>query len=320
MAMTFNEKLTCCISKLMDIDKPDYPMNEANYYVDFIELLALFSGKDGIAYGDINDRFFGEPDENNSSEQNDINESFIDGLFLLIEERIVQYGDLYPFMIVNEYTFVLKDEISYNQKIYLFLLLSSSLDIFKSFISELTSDFESLSHNAIQHFLPKAIIKSFGKNSEYTGTAIEKIKKLAEDIGLPIKDSNFNCIGSRNVQERGLDVVGWLPFTDNCYNKMVFLCQCACGKNYEYKQHETRRFRSYYDFYKTRPQHTLFIPYSLINPKNGYFYHSDYIEEDCLLFERLRILYLTKDTDIFNQLQSKKIVEKCIEYCNMQTT
>lgn len=215
MAMTFNEKLTCCISKLMDIDKPDYPMNEANYYVDFIELLALFSGKDGIAYGDINDRFFGEPDENNSSEQNDINESFIDGLFLLIEERIVQYGDLYPFMIVNEYTFVLKDEISYNQKIYLFLLLSSSLDIFKSFISELTSDFESLSHNAIQHFLPKAIIKSFGKNSEYTGTAIEKIKKLAEDIGLPIKDSNFNCIGSRNVQERGLDVVGWLPFTDN---------------------------------------------------------------------------------------------------------
>lgn len=311
--MTFREKFTQCIQNLDNIDLPDHPKDESNYFVDFIELLALFSGKDGIPYGDLQDRFFGEPDDNNSIENNDEKESFIDGLYILIGERISQFGKLYPFKIIDENTLLLKDNLSDSQKLYLFLLLSSSLDIFKSFNSELTSDFESLSHEALQKFLPKAKVKSFGKNTEYKGTARDKIQELAKDIGLQIRESEISQVGKRNVQDCGLDVVCWLPFEDNCQNKVLFLCQCACGKKFGYKQYETHKFANYFDFYKTKPRHTMFIPYSLINPKNGKFYHSDYIEDDCLLFERLRILNLVKDEKMFGQLKSKKIVEECIK-------
>ncbi len=309
MAMIFNEKYAKCVQALKDIDMPDFSRDETNYFADFVELLTVFASEDGISYGDIHDRFFGEPDENNTSEKNDSNESFIDSIFSLIEERTNLYEASYPFS-VNERLVKLKDNLSTRQKLYLFLLMSSSLDVFKSFNSELTTDFETLSLKAMQAFLPNAIVKPFGKNTEYKGTAIEKIKKLAQEIGLPTKEYELTQIGKKNNQERGLDLIGWLPFPDNCQNKIVFLCQCACGKNLEYKNHDTNRFENYYVYYKTKPQHTLFVPYSLINPKEGKFYHSDYIEENCLLFERLRILNLIANEKNLAELKSIELIDK----------
>lgn len=292
-------------------------MDDKNLYADFVELLVVFSKGDGIAYGDILDRFYGEPDENSSTERNDTHETFIDEIFTLIEERISLFKDLYPFEIRTERNLTLKDTLSLSQKLYLFLLFSSSLDIFKSFNSELTTDFEILSYEAFKLFLPNAKVKHFGKMSEYKGTAKEKIKKLANDLELPTNEYEIGCIGERNVQERGLDIVSWLPFEDRCQNKFVFLCQCACGKRFESKQHDIRRYEHYYEFYKTKPQKTLFIPYSLINPKAGKFYHSDYIEDDYLIFERLRILNLTKQkVDLLGYLKSNCLIEKCIRTCS----
>lgn len=317
MVMSFDEKYIQCIHNLNNVDKPDYPKDEINLYADFVELLVIFSKGDGIAHGDIQDRFFGEPDENNSCEKNDANESFIVDIFNLIEERSILYGNSYPFGIEHNQTIRLKGNLSFSQKLYLFLLYSSSLDIFKSFNSEITTDFEMVSYMAIRSFLPNATIKLFGKLSEYKGTAKEKIKKLAEDLGLPTDDYEIENIGERNNQERGLDIVSWIPFEDKCQNKVIFLCQCACGKQYESKQHDIRRFDNYYRFYKTKPQRTLFIPYSLINPKENKFYHSDYVEEDYLLFERLRIItYAKQKEDMQALLKSTCLVERCIQDCN----
>ena len=317
MGMTFNDKYSQSIQNLSDIDMPDYSKDKMNHFVDFVELLAVFSDEDGISYGDVQDRFFGEPDENNTPERNDDNESFVDGIFDLIKERIALYGILYPFLLNEEQVLMLKASLSIEQELYLFLLLSSSLDIFYAFNTELTTDFETLSLKAMEALLPNAIVKPFGKNSEYQGTAIKKIKELAQDLGLPVKQYELDCVGGKNVQERGLDIVGWIPFADKCQNKVVFLCQCACGKSFEYKQHDTRRFENYYEFYKIRPQHTLFVPYSLINPKEGKFYHSDYIENEYLVFERLRILSLISgDEDVLNGLKSKELLEKVLELQN----
>ena len=313
MATSFEDKFNQCIRNLMNIDKPDYPQDDINLYADFVELLVVFSKGDGIAYGDILDRFFGEPDENNSTERNDANETFIDEIFTLLEERHSHFGSLYPFEIEHEQILTLRSTLSLAQKLYLFLLISSSLDIFKSFNAEITTDFEIVSYESLKQFLPSAVVKHFGKMSEYEGTAKEKIMQLAEDLALPVDDYEIDCIGERNVQERGLDIVSWLPFEDNCQNKIVFLCQCACGKKYESKQHDVRRYEQYYHFYKTKPQRTLFVPYSLINPKAGKFYHSDYIEGDYLVFERLRILKLAKQKqDLLTLMKSAPIVEKCI--------
>ncbi|MDR2804079.1 MAG: hypothetical protein LBB85_00340 [Dysgonamonadaceae bacterium] len=312
MATTFENKFTQCIQIFNNIDKPDYTKSEINYYADFIELFALFEKEDGVTLGDVQDRFFGVKEYSNSEARDD-DESFLNIVFEIIKERISLYADEYPFGYQNNETLLLKQNLSTKNKLYLSLLISSKLDIFNPFKSDLVTDFEKISYEVLKEFLPvKAVVKEFGENTQYRGNAVSKIKQLANDLGLQVDDYELNQVSERNTQERGLDIIGWLPFADKCGNKIIFLCQCACGKEYESKQHDTRRFENYLRFYKTKPQHTLFIPYSLINIQERKFYHSDYIEQDYLVFERKRILEYHNDNSIENS-EIFKIVEKCID-------
>jgi hypothetical protein len=312
MEMTFENKFDKCIQNLNDIDKPDYTENKINYYADFIELMALFSKQDGVSFGDVQDRFFGEKEYSNP-EKRDVDETFLNTIFNIIKERAILYEDDYPFEYQNNNNLLLKQCLTFKNKLYLLLLISSKLDIFNSFNSDLTTDFEKISYVVLKEFLPtKAVVKEFGKNTQYEGNAIEKIKQLAFDLDLQVDDYELSHVSERNQQERGLDIVGWLPFADKCGNKVIFFCQCACGKEYEYKQHDTRRFENYLRFYKTNPQHTMFIPYSLINVREKKFYHSDYIEKDYLIFERKRIIEYHNDNS-FENSESFKIVDKCLQ-------
>ena len=332
MAKSFDEKFALCISNIANVSKPDYPLLDVNYYADFIELLVLISGGDGVSYGDIQDRFYGEAggesvdefvensesesaDEKTVSQMNDSREAFMDGIFNVIIERVHLYGELYPFELLSSDEIVLKSELSIEHKKYIFLLLSSALDIFNPFNHELTSDFEKLCYEVLKEFLPTGEIKAFGKNSDYSGTAKEKIQKLAEDIGLAINEDAWQEIDNGNVQERGLDVVGWLPFADECPNLMLFLGQCACGKKYEYKPHDLRRFENYLKFPQTQPQFTLFLPYSLVNPQTKNFYRFDLIEKNVLIFERKRMLDRLKGKDeSYTNLEIGLLIDRLLSY------
>lgn len=309
MAMSFDKKYSDAIKRLNEIGKPDYPRHQIDYYADFVELLVLLSGKDGVSYGDIQDQFFGEPDEKINAEIRDEDEAFLKEIFSRIDERISLYVNSYPFE-KKDNALLLKENISENEKYYVLLLIASQLSIFDSFNSDLTTDFETLSFESLKSYLPNnAIVKPFGKNTEYKGNAVEKIEALSKDIGFPVKNYAISQIGKNNNQERGLDIIGWLPFEDNCQNKVVVLCQCACGKKYEYKQIETRRFATYFDFYTTEPQHSLFVPYSMINVRENKFYGD---EIKGLVFERKRIVTLLQGNKVYERLLSKNLVEKCV--------
>jgi len=311
--MTFEDKLNQCVQSLKDIDKPDYTKTEINYFADFVELITLFTKYDGVTFGDIQDRFFGTK-EYDIIESKDKDEAFLNSIFNVIAERICFYAIDYPFEYQNNNTLKLRQSQTFKNKLYLSLLISSKLDVFNSFKSDLTTDFEKVSSIVLKEFLPgNAIVREFGKHTQYQGNAISKIKQLASELDLHIDNYELSNVPERNTQERGLDIVGWLPFADKCGNKIVFLCQCACGKEYESKQHDTRRFENYLQFYKTNPQHTIFIPYSLINVREKKFYHSDLIEKDYLVFERKRILEYHNDNS-FEKSMSFKIVNKILEY------
>ncbi|MFC2188613.1 hypothetical protein ACFCT7_14950 [Fulvivirgaceae bacterium LMO-SS25] len=313
MAISFDDKFSACIQNFANISKPDYTKSEINYYADFVELTALFSNQDGITLGDIQDRFFGEKDYESAGKRDD-DEIFLQGIFQLIIERVLLYENNYPFSFSESEILTLKPDLTINNKLYISLLISSKLNIFNEFKADLTTDFEAISYSVLKYFLPTdSIVKEFGKNTEYQGNAVEKIKSLADDLDLTVDDYELSQVGERNNQERGLDIIGWLPFKDKCGNKIILLCQCACGKQYESKQHDTRRFENYLKFYKTKPQHTMFIPYSLINVRAKKFYHSDYIEKEYLIFERKRMLEYNRD-NVFEKLESYKIVNKCVEY------
>lgn len=316
---TFNDKLKDCFDNFDNIEKPAYTRHELNLYADFIEMMSLFSNTDGISFGDILDRFFGTKDysanEITEAEQKDKDESFIYEILIIIEERTKLYSDNYPYSFQNSEIILLKENLSWRQKLYIGLLISSKLNIFNEFTSMLSTEFETISFLVFKNYLPDySIIKEFGKNTEYEGNAINKISELAKDLGLDTDKDELEGISERNYQERGLDVIGWIPFEDNCKNKLVYLAQCACGKDKESKFHDTRRFENYLLFYKSKPQHIMFIPYSLINVSKGKFYQSDLIEKDFLIFERKRILSLFNNEEGFNAMEMNRIVGNCIVY------
>lgn len=320
--MSFNTKITNFFSNF-SLELGTLPARNLIYlYADYVELVSLFSNQNYVTTSDILDRFKDEgiirqqkADEEQSI-ANDEDERFIDSVYRLLMEREQLFGDDYPFNLERNDRIKLKniDDISDRNKIYIYMLLSSSLNIFSEFQPELTTEFEILCKQVLTNFLPtNAVVKSFGKMSHYDGTAIQKIQALANDMKIRIDEDGFNEISTKGNQERGLDLIGWIPFEDNVANFLSILAQCACGKEWYKKLGETSRYNHYMKFHRLNPIHTMFIPYSLVSYNKSTFFRNDEIDNR-LIFERKRILNYISDTAFFNSLHSKELVEKCIDF------
>lgn len=321
---SFNEKIDALLENLK-IEKPKAPKYIEHIYADFIEINAFFL-KDEVTLSDISDLLNDVKDTNividesdsdsfvaepNIAEINDKISGKIKSIFDLCVFRSSLYkADEYPFVITNS-QIKIKSEITEKQKIYLFLLISSNLNYFKSIANILTKEFESLSMLSLKKYFPqKAMVKSFGKNSQYEGNAQDKIKTLAIELGIKINEEKINCISKHNVQERGLDVVAWIPFEDRVPNHVVLLGQCACGKNWDTKQADTVFFSNYF-YFENSPIHSMFIPYSLVDT-SGNFSQYDRILNN-LFFDRKRIIEQFDNIEFLEEFESFKIIDKFIK-------
>jgi hypothetical protein len=319
--MTFDEKIENQLKKF-SLKTKHYSDRFNHLNADFVELVSLINNENEITIIDIVSRYKSENinfeeiiEEDLASIAGEINDSEIEKVkdfFIICKERQDLLGEnKYPFF-VSDNIIKLKKNLTQNQRIYLMLLISSNLFLFPVLEQELTSEFEKVSYEALKNLLPGyAMVKQFGKNSEYTGNAQEKIKTLAIDLNLSYnKNEVANIQGN---QERGLDLIAWLPFKDRVPNMISILVQCSCGKEWYTKQHETRRFSSaYYNFYRQMPIHAMCIPYALIK-NEGEFYLSDEIIE-CLIIDRIRLIDKIIETDFFLNLNSNIIVDKLINY------
>lgn len=286
---------------------------------DYIELQSFFIA-DSLSHYDILDTYYNEDIKISTvkkedelglvkSEENDTDEIWIKEKFQICEYRAELLLEDYPFAI-NEKTICLKQDLTEKQKLYILLLLASNLDYLRKLQSILTTDFERISYEVLKNYLPNnAIVKQFGKNSDYVGNAKEKITKLANELNIRCNESLIEETATGN-QERGLDVVGWVPFNDEIPNLLTILGQCACGKEWYKKKGETERYENYYNFHRKKPIHSMFIPYGLVKDASS-FYQSDELI-DSLLFERFRIMENLKDVAFYDELNSKLIIEKLV--------
>ncbi|MDZ7896572.1 MAG: hypothetical protein U5N85_00880 [Arcicella sp.] len=165
--MTFKEKFTACIQNFDNQSFPSYTRNDLHLFADFIELITLFSKNGVISMGDIQDRFFGTKEYDNASER-DKDESFIIEIFLKIEERNTLFKEKYPFSFDDKDSLlILKTTSTDEHKLYINLLISSKLNIFKEFKPELTTEFEYICKNALENFLPShSIVKKKKKKKK----------------------------------------------------------------------------------------------------------------------------------------------------------
>ena len=302
----------------IDLTPPDSAEHLTHLYADYVELMLLFSRGTIFTTGEVLDRFKEKNIINqvkyseDQAQQNDSNERRIDEIFLVLEDRAQHYGSDYPFLFQHRSISFLPN-LSERQKIYLYLLISSNLNIFTKYYSNLTTDFEEVSYQALVNFLPQpAIVKAFGKKTKYKGVAAEKIRKLANEVQVLVDEEALARISNKGKMERGLDIIGWFPFKDWVGNKLVVLAQCTCEKNWFKKQHEVKRYKNYFKFYRVIPNAALFIPYALVDFQRNGFYQGDELDET-LLFERRRILNNLTNLDFFDKLDSKVIVDKCLE-------
>ncbi|MDR2064929.1 MAG: hypothetical protein LBP85_04385 [Prevotellaceae bacterium] len=131
-------------------------------------------------------------------------------------------------------------------------------------------------------------------------------------MNLTADENYLQIVSSNGTQDLRLDIVGWLPFGDNIGNHISVFGQCACGKEWNKKISDTRRYNLFINHYLSPIIHSVFIPYSLINYNYSTFYEH---HELCgiLLFERKRILSFINNENIYDMLNSKEIVERCIK-------
>ncbi len=295
--------------------------NIAHLYADYVEMLTVIQEGESFTESELVKRFMdygvsvpnvshktagpANDDEPRPAEIDDRYDSWAQQVYSQLESRQTMFKDDYPFE-MSKGAISRKKTLDLKQKLYVMLLMCSNLPYFPMLEPALTSEFEEVAFEVLKAFLPaNATVRQLGKNSDYAGDAKSKIKMLANEMNVRINEREFQKI--QGTQERGLDVVGWIPFSDRCFGFLCILAQCACGKDWTHKLSETRRFdNSYFNFEKLKPIHALFIPRGLHYKDD--LYQSDEMS-DVLLFERGRILKALSTADFFDKFKSKKIVD-----------
>ncbi len=299
--MSFEDKLK---KLLLTLSKNTLPPNTSQEYLffDYIEFYTFFFG-DEVSKSEILDyledngvnilKFVNEDTEGNKDEDDNKKEAAINAVFSCIEYRSSLLNGNYPFTITNNYI-DLKSKLSKENKVYIILLISSMLSKFSAFQAELTSEFEEIICIALEKMYPEYKIKSFGENSDYTGSAQKKIRALAKDLHILTREHEINKV--KGNQEKGLDLIVWKPFEDKVPNMNITFVQCACGKEWSSKFDDAKTYEAYFDCYQSVITYIFASSYALLC--NEEFTKSDEIVKSKSIFlDRLRIISLISGSD-----------------------
>ncbi|MDO6720914.1 hypothetical protein Q4575_15985 [Psychrosphaera sp. 1_MG-2023] len=302
---------------------PSCARDKTHHYCDYIELITLCDGVDGVSNSDIYDRFLEdsripEIGSEDGAQSNELWVAEIDNWFSELKVRQSAYGDNYPFEFEGN-RFCLKSELNDSHFIYIGLLLCSSLRYIEN-SSVLSSAFEYASLCAMTEYLPAlAEVHIFGVSSRnegrYTGSLENKIRLLSEDTNYPIS-SRSNIFRPADNGDGGVDIIAWLPFNEdtNIDKKLLFIGQSASTMGWPSKQHSGERLRSYLDI-ETTSLNTLYVPFDMRdyerNIKEWTIVTTD------ILFDRHRMLNLLKPETIFSGelgLEFKQLIESAIAF------
>ncbi|MDR1109852.1 MAG: hypothetical protein LBP92_03915 [Deltaproteobacteria bacterium] len=249
--------MTC----LHDIEVPNIKRN-GDYYLwaDYLELLCLLSQDNEVTIN-VLDEFMGVDkgmhiDEDIiddityfDSTQSDLTTEIFnnsdkisliyDDLSRIFYTRLSIFGDKYPFICnINNKTIFNKKEYSYDNLLYIFLLIAGNTRLFKkNFQQNLANDFEQLATDALRIIFPKPWEwRHFGTAKHttvdsYLGTKYSKLKILSDDINakLIVEECNFSKFDTKDA---GFDFVCWYPFDgDRASHLPLVFAQSTCTSN-----------------------------------------------------------------------------------------
>ncbi len=300
--MSYNDLITESLANINDrVQSYTGDNNTLHKKCDYIEILALLSS-DEIYKNNLKSRFFAEEEDRNEAdniqeeeqaELNDEQEQSLVDFFEILLFRQNMFGENYPFEVTTE-QIKLKDNPNQKQKLYIILLCCANLTTFeRSLRSKLTDEFEEITYCAFKKYLPGFEIKRLGYKSDYPGmNTRNKLRNLGSDLNVAPRERQINGIPIGANKEKGVDLVAWYKFIDNLPNTMIFLIQCACGKDTEHKIHEPLNYCTYLDLaeFQKKPIITLAVPKAVLIGENKIEQIKDVAKDDSLYFDRLRLL------------------------------
>jgi hypothetical protein len=222
----------------------------------------------------------------------------------LLETRSEVFGRCYPFEI--EGPSITLRKLTANRRMYLFLLIASSYKYLARGADRdaTTKGFERLSLPALRRYFGKRLdAYVFGtgatRGSRYHGDVTVAIDKmLADTLLLPSRRWEEHKAKVSASGDRGLDLVGWVPFAkeDPADLRIVIFGQCATGRNWEGKQFEASRAAWARTIDLGHPlTQVLFISFAW-RDEGGQWEDSLALSSENILFDRERIVHLLADT------------------------
>lgn len=291
---------------------PTSALFNQHIWVDYIELLCLVNVDREVSKADLSDRFrdrkdLGEVeggpediDDLTPEKENDKWEERTEDWFRHLSYRAGVFKAFYPFRLSDDGNVLLvQTSQTTKRKLYVSLLLSSNLGRITSHKDALTRSFELLSAEALKTCLPpQAQIHVFGTsaaaNGRYRGNLWTKIQKLARDLREQtlIPENKFS---KEDSGDNGLDIVGWVPFSDSDDNnsRLIVFGQCACTEEWVTKQHSSSadRWRQVISL-KAPSNNVAFIPFCFRDANGTWHKPQDICS---ILVDRPRFIHLLRN-------------------------
>jgi hypothetical protein len=152
--------------------------------------------------------------------------------------------------------------------------------------------FERLVRAAMERYLSgKAVVFGWpfddndGSSEEKESVIKRKVKKLANDVG-----EKFYETPAPRFKDRGVDVIGWVPFSDKRSGQVVILLQCAAGHRWVDKLPVPVDAWCQYIHWASNPIKAFAVP-CIINERD---WHEN-SKDKGIIFDRIRILNLLPD-------------------------
>lgn len=271
---------------MINLDKPRD--SDTHTLADFSELLCLLTVDRVCSREIISDQIKDVGDAR-------VSDLRLDDCFNHIAWRAEAFGDYYPFTLdAGRRVINAPEELSERQKLYVLLLLCSSLPFLerKYIDGGLTDSFERIAYLALKSVWPVgAEIRQFGKNeTDYVGAKWQRINELSRQIG-GVGLCNDTSFRARDSGDGGIDLVAWLQLDSyEAGNIPSALAQCACSRSdWSAKQTEISKDRLGGYMHATHPwMQFIFIPHSFRDNSGSWVVKGEV--GLTIVFDRLRVV------------------------------
>lgn len=300
---------------LRNLENPPQKKTYDYLQADYVELLCLVNEDKILTQGDIKYRYMRDADIDHVSYQDlhdspelDLDEAEksdrlarrVEDLLRNLKYRQDAFGDHYPFSVSDSLSDIeLKPRLNEHQKLYVYLLMASSLRNFdKRDQIRIGQSFETLSAMALQEYLGEnAAIHIFGSRSSgrYSGNISQKIEQLSKDLHeRPVYSENM--AKTTHTGDGGLDIVCWFETNDSSPGKLIIFGQCACTEKWDEKLHSSgyKKWKHFIEL-SIEPINAIFIPFCF-RDSGGQWYEMHRIQMS-LLIDRLRIVSLLQTVE-----------------------